>query len=205
MENEDKVTGSVVRMPGFQPARTADDVAAALDGGSPGAVGGQHGERGSIRIVYGAGGSAGAVEAIAGADNSAVGQSNPDMDAPARAREGLSPKAEARALLSELEGVENTLDALEERKADIRKQLAKALAAIGPDPDDQKIVTPFGSASLSDGARRVKIIGPIPTFYLKTVPDEKKIGDALRAGEIVHGAELSNGGEKVVRVTWPKS
>lgn len=120
-----------------------------------------------------------------------------------------SPTADARTLaretLQELALVERAISEMEARKSALRDDLAAQLERFGPDADDQRLVTPFGSASLSDAPRRVKIFGTIPNDYMKSVPDEKKIGDSLRAGNVVNGAELSNGGSKVVRVTWPKS
>lgn len=136
----------------------------------------------------------GGVGALLGATN--LTQQNTPMLASGR----------AKAILGSLATVESDLAMLERQKEDLRKDLQSALMDISPDLDEQKIVTPFGSASVMAGARRVKILNAsaIPADLMKTVPDEKKIGDALRDGNVVNGAELGNGGAYTVRVTWPK-
>lgn len=142
-----------------------------------------------------------------GAEIPMRGISLPDLDQPAQSPAKQDPRVTAREALSELAAVEAHIESFETRKRELRKTLAIALAEFGPEAEDQKLVTPFGSASLNDAPRRARITNEsaVPSEFKKFVVDEKKIGDALRAGDVVAGAELSNGGDKVVRVTWPKS
>lgn len=140
-----------------------------------------------------------------GAEIPMRGVALPDLDQSNAA--ASDPRDVARNALQELAGVESEIGRLGGRKEELRRQIAVALAAFGPDADDQKLTTPFGSVSLNDAPRRVKITNEsdVPSNFKKLVIDEKKVGDALRAGNVVKGAELTNGGDKVVRVTWPKS
>jgi len=83
----------------------------------------------------------------------------------------------------------------EEKGEFIRGIIADALRLI----DERKLTLPCGTLTLSARAPSVQIIDealiPRPFLREKVEVDKTKLRDALKAGESVPGAALSNGGE----------
>ncbi len=73
-----------------------------------------------------------------------------------------------------------------------RELLLKAMEAAGL----TKLATPAGTVSVGHSAPKVIVIAEdeIPEQFIKVIrqPDKRAIGDALKAGEFIPGARLSN-------------
>ena len=66
----------------------------------------------------------------------------------------------------------------------------------------RKVTTPSGTASIGAKAQHVEILNEdlIPESFMRITksPSKTLIGNALKAGEDVPGATLSNGGETLI-------
>src|SRR3954463_838937 len=69
--------------------------------------------------------------------------------------------------------------------------------------DLRRLERPLATLSVSAGPRAVVITdeAELPPAYLRSAPDKPAIAAALKAGEAVPGAELSNGSAPVLRIT----
>lgn len=94
-------------------------------------------------------------------------------------------------------------DRIDQRAGRIQQQIMMAMDAVGT----KKMERPIATLSLRNVPGKVQIVSEedIPSAYLveetKVRPDKKAILEALKAGETVPGAEMSNGGQTIA-VRW---
>ncbi len=100
------------------------------------------------------------------------------------------------------DGLKETITTLEGRKSRIDARIERYRAAItkGMEAGElQKLEMPEATLSLRNNGQKVELTDEarIPTrFWIEQSPklDKKALGDALKAGEAIEGASLSNGG-----------
>ena len=94
------------------------------------------------------------------------------------------------------------LDTREERlqmKSDMIRRLLKRMLDMA---EIRKVTTPSGTVSIGAKPQGVEIVdeGLLPEKYMRITktPSKTLIGNALKAGEDVPGAQLTNGGETLI-------
>lgn len=83
------------------------------------------------------------------------------------------------------------------------KRLRATLAAVMDDTGCPSVRAPFHTAAVSAARQVVVVIGPVPQEYMRTpepAPDKVALLRALKDGETINGAQLSNGGGPVLSI-----
>lgn len=118
----------------------------------------------------------------------------------------ISAAAEQNVIdAAQITGVEELISKLRDRKDRIEKRIAMRRVAIltaMQSGEIDKLVTPAGTISRKDVPRSAIIPeeSAIPADYWKPQEpklDKKAVLEALKAGTVVPGAQLSNGGETI--------
>ena len=104
-----------------------------------------------------------------------------------------------------IEGIQNARARLDERmgrlqnKSDMIRRLLKRLLDVA---EMRKVMAPSGTVSIGAKPPTVEIVdeGLIPDEFMRITkaPSKTLIGNALKAGQDVSGATLSNGGETLI-------
>jgi Siphovirus Gp157 len=109
-------------------------------------------------------------------------------------------KATAGGLANWVSDLRSRLDRLERRQEALRALAFKIMETA----DVTRLELPLATLTISTGPRKVLVTDEkaLPSCYVRTVREPAKviIGDMLRAGHVIPGAELSNA-EQVLRIT----